>query len=396
MNSRKSSIFLLAAAIAALASAAFGQVAADQVAADQVEGQGPKVERARVVGTPGHRDTREIRVVIRDAGRLDWLQRDDLLAFDRPNDDGFYDIFIAQADGSVDRCLTCENFVFHKMHVLDPVWHPSGEYLVVQVQEAAKRLKQDIAIMATPLRGVHSELWAISADGRGTWQLTQVLERGGAVLGAAFSHEGGQILWRERVSTRGGRPYGEWATRLAEWSRRRGTPRLGKSRLIDGQSYGGLELAQEFTPDDRGLLLSGLPSGQGEHGLDVIRLDLASGGREILTATPAERDDLARTSPDGRFIVWASSLGIESLAPDARRLPWRSDLWMMRADGSEQQRLTFWNDAESDHHLGETMITDLVWSPEGDRLLATVVSVGIEVEQAIWAVVLDASYGRVP
>lgn len=362
--------------------------------ASPASGQGPKIDQARIIGTPGHRDTREIRVLIRDAGRLDWLQRDDLIAFDRVSEDGFYDIYVAQPDGAVDRCITCRSYVFHKQHVLDPVWHPSGDYLVVQVQQAAKRLKQDIAIMATPLRGVHSELYAISADGKASWQLTQLRERGGAVLGAAFSNEADRLFWRERISTNTERPYGEWATRIAGWKVGRGTPRLGKSRLIEGRSFKGLELAQEFTPDDQGLLVAGLPDGQAESGLDILRLDLASEARTRLTVSPHERDDLARTSPDGNFIVWASTQGVEALPADARRLPWRNDLWIMSADGIDATRLTFWNDPESDHYLGETMITDLAWGPEGDRLVATVVSVDVEVEQAAWVVVLDDAYRR--
>lgn len=353
------------------------------------------IERAHIVGKPGHRDVLEVRLATDNAGRLDWNRRDDRVVFDRPNADGFYDIYLAHSDGLVDRCITCDNYAFHKRHVLDPVVDPAGRFIVVQVQENAKRLKQGIIEMALPLRGVHSDLWVVSMDGKTEWQLTQLQQDGHAVLGAVFSNEADRIFWRERLSTRGNRVIGQWATRVAEWRVRRGTPRLGKVSLIEAGAAG-FDLAQEFTPDDRGLLVTRLPSGVGEDGLDLVRIDLESRDAVPLTRTPGIRDDIGRYSPDSQRIVWASGQGIAPLPPGERRLPWRSDLWMMQADGSEQQRLTFWNDSESDHPLGQALITDLAWGPEGDELLVTVVSAGIEIEQAIWRVTLSPSYRRDP
>jgi len=380
---------------APLAAALACGVLASLLAAATSGAQQVPIERAHIAGAPGHRDVREIRVVAPGAGRLAWLQRAGRIVFDRPSPDGFYDIYLAHPDGLVDRCITCDNFTFYKQHVLDPVVHPGGEYLVVQVQVAAKRLKQDIIEMALPLRGVHSELWAVSMDGKVAWRLTSLAESGGAVLGAVFSHEGDRLLWPERLRTHGNRLLGSWATRVATWSVHRGTPRIGKARLVEAGAAG-FDLAQGFSPDDSAILVSRLPAGVGEDGLDLVRIDLASRNAVPLTHTPGLRDDVGRYSPDSRFIVWASEQGIEPLAPEARRLPWRSDLWIMDADGSGAQRLTFWNDPQSDHSLGQALITDLAWSPDGDRLLATVVSAGIEIEQAIWEVVLDPSYRRQP
>ncbi len=363
--------------------------------ASAVQAQEPIIETAHIVGKPGHRDVVEVRLATDNAGRLDWNRRDDRVVFDRPNADGFYDIYLAGSDGLVDRCITCDNYAFHKRHVLDPVVDPAGKFIVVQVQENAKRLKQGIIEMALPLRGVHSDLWVVSMDGKAEWQLTQLQQDGRAVLGAVFSNEADHILWRERVSTRGNRVIGQWATRVAEWRVRRGTPRLGKVSLIEAGAAG-FDLAQEFTPDDRGLLITRLPPGVGEDGLDLVRVDLETRNTVPLTDSPGIRDDLGRYSPDSQRIVWASEQGIAPLAPDQRRLPWRSDLWIMSADGGEQQRLTFWNDPESDHALEQALITDLAWGPEGDELLVTVVSAGIEIEQAIWRVTLAPTYRRDP
>ncbi len=356
----------------------------------------PLVVRARIAGRPGHRDVREIRVFLRDAGRMDWSAQGDKIVFDRPNptDAGFYDLYETSPDGTRERCISCDNLELYKKHALAPVWHPAGEYLVFQVQIQAKRLKMPIEELATPYRGLHSEIWAITADGKETWELTKARDRGGSVLDPIFSFEADRLVWSERLTTHGGRRYGQWASRIAEFEIKRGVPRVGKITTAQVGAYRGLEMAQAFTPDDQGLLVTGSPQGQPDDGLDVIRYSLTDNTFQPLTATPDFRDDVARYAPDSRHIVWASNRGIASLAEGRRRLPWRNDLWIMRDDGGQQERLTFFNHPESAEKLGEAMITDIAWSPEGDRLLLHVVTAGLEIEQAIWVVVLDEKYRR--
>ena len=66
----------------------------------------------------------------------------------------------------------------------------------------------DAAQLATPIRGVHSELWVIHRDGRSAWQLTRGQQRGAAVLDPHFSYEGNRLVWSERQSSVE-RPWGE-------------------------------------------------------------------------------------------------------------------------------------------------------------------------------------------
>lgn len=357
-------------------------------------GDGPLVVRARIAGRPGHRDVRGVRVLIRDGGRMDYSPQG-RIAFDKRSPDGFYDVYIADDEGTELRCVTCDSYALHKQHALSPVWHPSGEYLVIQVQTAARKLKMSEIDLATPHRGLHSELWAITADGRQYWQLTTAQERGSAVLDPVFSHEADRLAWSERLTTRGGRRFGDWGTRVAAFSLRRGTPRLGKTVTVLASDRGGLEVVQGFTPDDRGLLLAASPLGQLDDGIDVVRVEIESGAVTDLTASPENREPVARFAPDSRRIAFASGRAIEPLSERHRRLPWRNDLWIMAEDGSAQERLTFFNDEASDHYLEQAMISDLAWSPDGDRLLVHVVHAGaLTVEQAIWAVTLDPTYRR--
>lgn len=331
------------------------------------------VARATVLGTPGHRDVRSVRK-LRVAGRVDWSRQGGWIAFDQMGADGLYDIFLYNLESESEKCLTCEWWDFRKVNALDPVWHPSGEYLLFRVQRAAKRLTMDMVSLAGPQRGLHSDLWAAPRDGKQFWQMTRIADNGGAVVDPHFSFEGDQLVWTERLVSAAG-TWGQWAPRVAEFRIGRGVPRLGKVRTHEpplGEQ--GFLVAHGFTPDDRGLLLSSV--NHGEAGRDLLQLDLDDGTVRRLTNTADQRDDLVTIAPRVDRRVWVSSRNTERLG--RRVLPYRGDLWMLDERSQREERLTFFNDIRSQHGLGEALIDDYSWSPEGDRLLVHVVSLGEE------------------
>ncbi len=358
-----------------------------------------QVVKARLKGTPGHRDVKSIERIRRGGGRVDWSPQGDWIAFDERGADGLHDIYLIQPVGDQEICLTCERYELRKISALSPAWHPSGEYLVFQGQNAARKLELSAVELAEPFRGLHSELWIITRDKRDIWQITQVRENGGAVIDPHFSFEADQLLWSERLTNRS-RPWGEWGVRVAKLEIKRGLPRLGRVRTFrpGGEPF---LYASGFTPNDRGLLIAASPNpGQGIDGLDILELDLASERFERLTATPDSRDELALYAPKGHRVVWASD---RNLAPPegGARLPRRNDLWIAtRTDAKEQpaaqERLTYFNEPASKHSLGQALIDDLTWSPQGDRLLLHVLSSqdGGAVEEGLYLILLDASYRR--
>ncbi len=352
-----------------------------------------EIATARVVeaGRPGHRKVRDVRVFLDGAGRMDWSQQGDWIAFDRPEGE-FYHIYVMKPDGTRERCVTCQQWDFRKTNALSPAWHPSGEYLVFQLQEHAAKLKLDTLKLTTPHRGLHSELWLIDVGGRQPFKLTQVGERGNALLDPHFSHEADMLVWSQRVVSLG--RWGEWEPHVARFQIKRGVPRLSKVQSYPPPVPKGFVAAHGFTPSDRGILFSAVadPS-QGANGRDVLELDLESGGMRRLTSSPKEWDELAVALPRSDGIVWVSDRNIER--PSHRQLPRRGDVWMMSASGRRQERLTFFNHPESDYFLGEALIDDLAWNREGDKLLVHVVSAGApgsgKVEQAIYIVELDGA-----
>ncbi len=352
-----------------------------------------EIAKARVVeaGRPGHRKVREVRVLKKDAGRMDWSQQGDWIAFDKLEGD-FYHLYVMKPDGAMERCVTCNQWDFRKTNALSPAWHPSGEYLVFQVQENAAKLKLDTLKLTTPHRGLHSELWVIDVKGRQPFQLTRVGERGNALLDPHFSHEADMLAWSQRVVSLG--RWGEWEPHAGRFQIKRGVPRLTRVKNYQPAVQQGFTAVHGFTPSDRGLLISAVPDpGQSANSRDILELDLETGNSRRLTSSPKEWDELAVALPRSDGIIWVSNRNIQR--PKDRLLPRRGDVWYMSASGRRQERLTFFNHPESDHFLGEALIDDLAWNPEGDKLLLHVVQAGAPgtdtVEQAIWIVELGGA-----
>ena len=96
-----------------------------------------------------------------------------------------------------------------------------------------------------------------------------------------------------------------------------------------------------------------------------------------LTSKPDVWDEHAHYSPDGTKIVWVSSRGYPydptTFEEAARSL--KLDYWLMDADGSNKQRLSHFNEPGHNEYSGYPVITaDSSWSPDGKKLVATILS----------------------
>ncbi len=355
-----------------------------------------EIVKARMATPPGHRDVKEVRLFKEGAGRMDWSLKGEHILYDAKGEDGLYDLYLTSGTGLESECLTCEDFDLRKSNIYNPVWHPSGQYFVAQVQSIGRKLKARVIDQVSPRRGFHSELWAFTADGRQYWQLTKVGERGHAILDPHFSFEADHLLWSERMSNTRGQ-WGSWALRRAEFRVKRGLPRLGKVETLDPGGNGSFLVGHGFTPDDRGVLASGNldpTATDADRDLFLVALD---GTVERLTNSRDIRDEVAAYGPKGERIVWATDRNLPR-RPGRQRLPWRHDLWIRSLDGKLQERLTFFNDPDSPYFLREALIGDLVWSPRGDRLLVQVLSPGRyqpdQVTESIYLLVFDERYRR--
>ena len=341
---------------------------------------------------------KSVQLFAQSTGRAAWSPRGDQIAFSRLEPNGSMQLYVARSDMSDQRCLSCRSFDLRKLHVGNPTWHPSGDYLVVQVEKPVKSGGDRLRFMEVPGANLGSDLYMIPTDGRSHWNLTLLGERGGRVLSPHFSHEGDKLYWSERVSSGSG-AFGKWVLRVAKIEVKRGIPRLkgletyrpGEQKLFY-DSHG-------FTTDDRGLVLSGnLQPDQAEAGSDIYTFDTASGGLKRLTDSYDEMDRFALPAPNGNWIAWTSSRGMGSGRVDIQRRQVSAvraaDVWLMNAEGLSVQRLTNFNDVHSPQFAGRVMVIPSSWNRAGDRLLVEVLAVGSNEPGDLYVIEFNEPIGR--
>ena len=74
------------------------------------------------------------RTLTEHGGRVDWCAANNLIAFDRMTGTDTSEVYVIRPDGSGERCVTCNAPSMPKGIRGQPAWHPSGRFLVIQVQ----------------------------------------------------------------------------------------------------------------------------------------------------------------------------------------------------------------------------------------------------------------------
>ena len=285
-------------------------------------------------------------------------------------------MFLAEADGSNQICLTCDRAgQIPQKHNGNPAWHPSGRFLVFQSEKAEHPADSSAS---SPGAGLWSDLWIVTDDGKSFYQLTNLpVDQVQGVLHPHFSPDGTKLVWSERIrGLRQPENFGEWCIKVADFSFD------DQPKLTNIHTYqpGRRRLWYEthgFSPDNRLLLFSGdVQPGQAIENMDVCTLELASGKLANLTSSLDSWDEHAHFSPTGDRIVWMSSRGL----PGRGALPWSqymnwlsTELWIMRPDGSEKQKLTHFNDPNHSMYCGgRAIVADGDFSRDGKKYLVLV------------------------
>jgi Tol biopolymer transport system component len=367
--SRRTLLFSAALASAAITGAACRPGRRTPGGTLGLPGAGPKAATSPLV--------KSITVIRTNSKSLDWARGPNKILFDALGDDGYFDVHMIDPDGSNDRCLTCGPQAPRK-HNGNATWRAQGDFIVFTAEKPdAPRI---VDLVGIPGAGVGADLWAMTSNGERFFQLTNlpspISRDAKATIHPQFSPDGQKLAWAERQA--GGGAFGVWAIKIADFVVGSQGPRLENVRTYQpGQQHQFYE-THDWSPDGTRLLFCGnLEPEQPGFGLDIYELDVATGTHRRLTRTPTDWDEHAHYSPNGTKIAWMSSTGLSiqwgsSQGRDFHRLL-KSELWLMNADGSEPQRLTFFNEPGSAEYTGRrTVVSDNAWSPDGTRIVATV------------------------
>lgn len=105
------------------------------------------------------------------------------------------EVYIIQPDGSQKQCITCKSSI-PKSFVGQPAWHPDGEHIVFQV-ENANSMHRRLNHLSF---GIDNNLWIIKKDGTGA-ELIWSTPLHHAALHPHFNKDGTKLIFSERVST---------------------------------------------------------------------------------------------------------------------------------------------------------------------------------------------------
>lgn len=362
---RSSRIALVAAALGLLAASGAG--AADRTIALDTQGKNPALRR--------------IELIVPNGARPRFAPDGRSFAFDRKNADGYYDLYVANLRGKVTASLTEGNPRLPQRNHGNGVFHPDGRW-VVFLSEVEHHFADRKTYFADPGVGLFCNLWAIDVQTRRAVPLTDVpikrslLDRRPAIalVNPHFSPDGRTLLWTERYREGGNHGWGRWRIKAASFSIENGVPRLGREVVVFTPQRGNYVTLMGFVGVQQ-LLLSGNLDGQHEYGMDQYVLDRNTGRLENLTSTPLFWEEDSTVLRDGRLVYMTnrdSRTAFDFGDPNWPAQPMERDYWVMRRDGSGNQRLTYFNEPGAPEYVGHRVLavaSDA--NPEGTRIAAT-------------------------
>jgi Tol biopolymer transport system component len=287
----------------------------------------------------------DLTYILRKDGRISFCSANNLIAFDQAESDYYYKIWTMDKDGKNPTPLTVDNPILPNRHHGNPDWHPSGEFMAIQV------VNPDIGgifsgtfgykLYTSPGAGVQNDVWILKRDGSAAWKITNVTNQGG-VLHPHFSKDGSKLVWAEMISPYPS-PTGTWVMKLGNFSVVGGVPVVSNIITLKPGNYQWYE-THGFSPDGSTLIFSIMPWGGASKDFDICTYNLVTAELRMLTEpTEQQWDEHAHFTPDGKQVIWMSSAENHLLPEEITQTSVKTDYWIMNADGSNKKRLTFFN-----------------------------------------------------
>ncbi|MCP5433598.1 MAG: PD40 domain-containing protein [Alphaproteobacteria bacterium] len=320
-----------------------------------------------------------VSVLIDNAGHLDWkLTGDQKIAFDRRNGDGYFDVWLANSDGTGQADLTTGLVGFFGLpgkHTGCPAYHPAGDWIAFQAQKAV--VPGYLDNLCVPGAGLLNDLWVVRQNGTGLKKIVNIpggfLTDVNAILHPHFNHAGNKIFWAQRIAGSNTNDQGKWVLKIGNFNASNPQtisspttydPFPGQDRFYE--SHG-------FSLDDQYVFFT---VGTNTN-YDIYRMKLSDGSLTNLTpSSDGVWDEHSILSPNGQKIVWVSSQGL-TWTQDPFDL--ETEFWLMNADGSGKTQLTFFNTPGHAHRtaIGNpdfAACADSAWKSDGTQFIGLVIT----------------------
>jgi uncharacterized protein (TIGR03437 family) len=282
-----------------------------------------------------------------NGGRVAWSPgENNLIAFDRANSSGLYDVWTMNPDGSNQVCLTCNFQVGY--HKGNPDWHPSGNYIVFQAQRTDITYGNTGEQNATPGVGIDNVIWIMDAAGENYWQILPndaFNPHAGGVLHPHFSHDGKTLIWAQLTDSPvfNNPPDGNWEIQVAAFAIVNGAPVVTITNSLQPGPCHDFYETHGFSLDDQTIFFSGDPTCQGHFGTDIYSSDLQGNNFLDLTNTSDAWDEHSRPAPNQEKLIWVSSTGTATTSEALLLL----EYWTMNYDGTDKKKMTWFTDSRA-------------------------------------------------
>ena len=319
----------------------------------------------------------------------------DRIVFDRVDESGISQVHMIRPDGSGERCLTdppVEGGPALEAHKGHPFWHPSGQYLVMQVEMEDHYGLPETRWVARPGAGWWCNLWVTTPDGEEWFQLTDYSStwQVEGCLFPRFSHDGSKLFWSKLVSgteesddwfDKGDdflNPFGNWELRIADFVVDEDGPHLENIEDITPNLFdrGAWFESHGFSHDDKKIIFTTDMGLEHTYGMDIWTLDLETRKLSNLTDTTADWEEHAHYSPDGEKISYMSTSPFQDFSVrDISSI--RAEAFLMNPDGSGKQQLTHFSEPGFPEYTSERSVAACSsWSPDGSKLLLSQILAG--------------------
>lgn len=318
------------------------------------------------------------RLLAADGGRVAWYhgqsEKHELIAYDMVANPRNKDteLYVINPDGSGKSCVTCNATEIPKGFVGQPEWHPDGEHIVIQVENANSKH----GLFNHMSWGFDNDLWLIKRDGTGAQRIF-VSEPGHAALHPHFSDDGNTLIFAERIPTGkklrrlvqrmlapdGENPWDGWRIHVATLEMRNGTASLSNHRTFTPNGPGFYETHQihngrivySHTPD-------GLP-----YVANVYEANMDGSGVKNLTNQNGTWNEHGIYSPDGRSLAFISSRWYTAWHyPGSRAQDLKTELYVQPV-GGQPERVTDMNARGP-----AVAVSDYDWDRESRRIVVQV------------------------
>lgn len=315
-----------------------------------------------------------------EAGRPEFRPDGKQIAYHKREEDNYYDIFLCDVNGQNDTCITCDHPALPNKHIGQPSWHPNERYIIFQA-EKEKHVLPRVGALAAPGIGFHNDIYVLDLNTGTITQLTDLVTKSGffdktpscGILQPHFSPDGTTVSWSERYEDGG--DWGKWKIQVADFHvNKNGIPSLKNIRSFTPGVNKGYYESNDFINDTTLLICGNLENNQSELGLDIYYLNLVNGDTTRLTHSLDYFDECPHHSKDGEYICYLSTQGFEQ-KDNKRWWSWaKGEFYIMLADGSNKQQITFMNSKDHPHHVGGRVVPAYIsWSPDGSTILLGIV-----------------------